>query len=176
MADKKINLIFVVLVILASGFTNPDQAESLAGDYTLFKIDRSRDPDIVLYDVKLDPQGNLDTSSPITVYWKKFTKDGSLESLTGIQKKFGYGIKFENISKHSAAFTFVSSLDRVFELNQSGNHLFRVYTEAGGKKIEVQKLYIHFEDDSFWFPKISRIDITGIDALEGSVISESIIP
>ena len=79
--NRKIQIILVVMAVFAFGFTNPDQAEKLAGDYNLFKIDRNRDPDIVVYDVRLDSQGKLDTSSPISVYWKKLSRDGIFEPL-----------------------------------------------------------------------------------------------
>jgi len=174
--NRKIQIILVVMAILASGFTNPDQVEKLVGDYNLFKIDRNRDPDIVVYDVRLDSQGKLDTSSPISVYWKIFSTDGISEPLTRIQKRFGYGITFQNISEHSADFKFVSSLDRIFELRKSGDDHYKVYTYSEGSKVEVKSLYIHFEDDSFWFPEISRIELVGLDTEKGSIVSESIIP
>ena len=174
--NRKVKIILVVLTVFASGFTNPDHSENLAGDYNLFKIDRSRGPDIVVYDVRLDSQGKLDTSSPISVYWKKFSEDGITEPLTGIQKKFGYGIKFQRIGEYSAEFKFVSSLDRIFELRKSGDDHYRVYTFSEGNKVEVKRLYIHFEDDSFWFPEISRIELVGLDTDKGSMVYESIIP
>jgi len=132
------------MVVLTSGYTNPDQAEKLAGDYHLFIIDRSR--------------------------------DSIFEPLTGIQKKFGYGIKFQHISEHSADFKFVSSLDRIFELRKSGDNHYKVYTYSEGNKVEVKSLFIHFEDDSFWFPTISSIELAGLDTEKGSRVSESIIP
>ena len=174
--NRKVKIILVVLTVFASGFTNPDHSENLAGDYNLFKIDRSRGPDIVVYDVRLDSQGKLDTSSPISVYWKKFSEDGITEPLTGIQKKFGYGIKFQRIGEYSAEFKFVSSLDRIFELRKSGDDHYRVYTFSEGNKVEVKRLYIHFEDDSFWFPEISRIELVGLDTDKGNMVYESIIP
>ena len=174
--NRKVKIILIVLTVFASGFTNPDNSENLAGDYKLFKIDRSRGPDIVVYDVRLDSQGKLDSSSPISVYWKKFSEDSITEPLTGTQKRFGYGIKFQNISEHSADFKFVSSLDRIFTLRKSGDDHYRVYTFSEGNKVEVKRLYIHFEDDAFWFPEISRIELVGLDTEKGSMVSESIIP
>jgi hypothetical protein len=174
--NKKAQIILAVMTIFISGYTNPDRGDNLEGNYNLFKIDRSRGPDIVVYDVKLDSQGKLDTSGPISVYWKKFSEDSIIEPLTGIQKKFGYGIKFQNISEQSADFKFVSSIDRIFELRKSGDDHFRVYTFSEGHKVEVKSLYIYFEDDSFWFPEISRIELLGLDTEKGRLVSESIIP
>ena len=176
MGQRKVTIILAAITVFASGFTNPDQGDNPTRAYNLFKIDRSRDPDIVLYDVNVDSQGNLDTSMPISVYWKKITENGVFEPLTGIQKKFGYGIKFQNINNHSAEFKFVSSLDRIFELRKSGDDHYRVFTFSEGHKVEVKSLYIHFEDDTFWFPEISSIELVGIDVALGGLITESIIP
>jgi len=160
-----------MLTIFTSGYTTPDHSDKLAGDYNLFKIDRSRDPDIVVYDVRLDSLGKLDSSSPIAVYWKKFSRDGRFEPLTGIQKKFGYGIKFQNIGEHAADFKFVFSLDRKFELRKSEDDHYRVYTFSEGNKVEVKSLFIHFKDDPFWFPEISRIELVGLDTEKGRMVS-----
>jgi hypothetical protein len=176
MNRKQIKITLAVMIVISSGFTNPDHSGYYPGEYNLFRIDRSRDPDIVIYDVNLDSQGNLDSSMPISVYWKKYTQDGQVESLTGIQRKFGYGIKFQSIGEHMADFQFVSSIDRTFELRRTSDEHYRVYTISGGKKIEVKSLYIHFKDDSFWFPGISKIELYGIDTDRGSQVAETIIP
>ena len=89
-----LNISALILIFLfLSGFSNPDNRETYPGDYNLFKIDRSRDADVVMYDVKLD-----------------------------------------------------------------------------------SSLYIHFEDNSFWFPNISRIELKGNDNGHGAYITETITP
>ena len=160
----------------SSGFNNPDLKLKIPGEYNLFKIDRSRNADIVMYDVNLDIRGQLNTSNPISIYWKKHTEEGQYESLTAIQRKFGYGIKFQDISENKAVFQIVAYSGLTFELRRSGDDYFRVYTITDGKEIELKSLYIHFEDDSFWFPSISKIELHGIDANKGEFIAETIIP
>ncbi len=124
----------------------------------------------------LDSQGNLDRSMPIRIYWKRISKESQFESLTRIQNKMGYGIKFQNISENKADFQFVSSLDRIFELRKCSDNHYRVFTTCDSQHVEVKSLFIHFKDDSSWFPAITKIDLYGIDAASGGVITESIVP
>ena len=176
MRKTKVILVVATLVIALFGFTNPDHSSEYPGDYTLFKIDRSRDPDVVMYDVNLDSKGKLNGSMPISVYWDKNTTNGGKESLTGIQKKFGYGIRFQDISEYGADFQFVSYFKRTFELRRTGDENYHVYTVSNGEKIEVKRMYIHFENDSFWFPAISRIELYGIETNMGNPVKETITP
>ena len=176
MNSAKIIATLVILTLILSGYTNPDRSGDYPGNYNLFKIDRSRDRDIVLYDVRLDSLGNLDSSGPISAYWKKFTENGRYEPLTMIQQKFGYGIRFHNISESVADFQLVSFQDQLFRLRKNKDNEYRVYLVSGGKNIELRSLYIQFEDDSFWFPEISRIEIKGMDLAEGGLVTEIIIP
>ncbi|MCD6597742.1 MAG: DUF4833 domain-containing protein, partial [Bacteroidales bacterium] len=142
----------------------------------LFQIDRSRDPDVIMYDVNLNSLGELDKSNPINIYWIKNTQKGIIKPLTGIQKKFGYGLKFISISENMADFQFVSYFDRVFKLRKTDNNQFKVFTVSHNKKVEVQRLYVQFEDKSSWIPNILNIELYGIDTDNGNPVHESIAP
>ena len=174
---RKVVIVFLAMIAAgSSGFTNPDASKEYPGDYNLFSIDRSRDPDVIMYDINLDSQGKLDTTMPITIYWNRKSDNGRTDALTGIQKKFGYGLQFLRISDYSADFKFVSYFKRSFELRKSGNDEYRVYTYSDGKNVEVRNMYIHFENDSFWFPAITKIELIGIEPNKGSLVKETIIP
>ena len=161
----------VLISCLFAGFSNPDPLPPFSGSYHLFKIERSRDPDIVMYDVNLDSKGNLDRSMPIKIYWIKKTEDNHFETLTGIQRKFSYGLSYKDISENRVVFQFASSLDRTFELIKCSDNYYRVFTDYYGKQVELKSLYVHFEDESFWFPSISKIDLFGIDSDDGNIIA-----
>ncbi len=170
-------IIYLLLIsVFISGFIYTSKPGKIHGNYMLFKIDRSRDPDVVMYDVNLDDQDALNTEMPIRTYWKKNTQDGQFEFLTGIQKKLGYGLKFHDVTKNKADFQFVSNIDRTFELRRSNDDHYRVFTISQGITVEVKSLYIYFKDDSFWFPGISKIELHGIDTATRNVVIDIIIP
>ena len=166
-------IVIIITASFLSGFTNPDK-KNVAGDYNLFRIDRNRNGDVVMYDVKLDTRGNLNTQRPVKVYWKKQSQDGELEPITSIQKKFGYGLRFLNKSNETADFQLVSYKNQVFQIRKSAEGSFRVYTRAAGCQIEVNSLFIQFKDNAFWFPEISEIKILGTDTEKGSLVTATI--
>jgi len=179
--DKLKSITLLILSLLVSGFTNPDtgdytKGKEFSGDYTLFRINRSRDADYLVYDVQLDPDGNLDKSNPVKIYWKKQGQEIKSEPLTPIQNKFGYGIKIKDLTPEMAEFQLVSYREQVFRLSRSSDGSFRVYTSSAGCDIEVSSLYIHFEDDSFWFPSVSGIDVSGVDLASGNNVKVNISP
>ncbi|HEC41300.1 MAG TPA: DUF4833 domain-containing protein [Bacteroides sp.] len=174
MRKSQVIIILLILGMVVSGFSDPDINHNYAGDYNLFEIERSRDADVVMYDVNLDSSGNLDAAKPISIYWKKHTESGRLAAITSIQKKFGYGIKIQDLRENTVDFEIVSYKDQVFQLRKTFGGRYRVFTSSQGKEIEVTSLYIKFEDDSFWFPTVSRVEVQGIDTDRGSQVSETI--
>jgi len=169
--SKSIIVIFIALSL--SGFTNPDK-DDFAGDYNLFRIDRNRNADVVMYDVDLDKQGKLNTSTPVKVYWKKLSHKGELEPITSIQKNFGYGLRFLEKSAEKVDFRLVCYKDQVFHIRKSDEGSFRVYTSTAGCEIEVNSLFIQFKDDAFWFPEILTIKILGTNTEIGSLVTATI--
>jgi len=169
------NLIIIIIALSLSGFTNPGKDE-FAGDYNLFRIDRNRDADVVMYDVKLDRQGNLHKSHPVNIYWKRLSQNGELEPITNIQKNFGYGIRYFENSIEMADFKLVSYKDQVFQIRRSNEGQFRVYTRTAGCELEVNNLYIQFKDNAFWLPEILKIEIQGLDTENGNPVTAVITP
>jgi len=168
-------LIILISTLVSTAFIYPGGSYVATERNMLFKIDRSRDPDVIVYDVNLNSMGELDKSNPINIYWIKNTQKGIIKPLTGIQKKFGYGLKFISISENMADFQFVSYFDRVFKLRRTDNNQFKVFTVSHNKKVEVQRLYVQFEDKSSWIPNITNIELYGIDTDNGNPVSESIL-
>ena len=166
-------LVVITIALSLSGFTNPDK-DDFAGDYNLFRIDRNRNADVVMYDVDLDTQGKLNTSTPVKVYWKKLSQQGEFEPITSIQKNFGYGLKILEKSTEKVDFQLVSYKKQVFQIRKSSEGTFRVYTHSAGCEIEVTSLFIQFKDNAFWFPEISEIKILGTDTEKGSRVTATI--
>jgi hypothetical protein len=139
----------------------------------LFKIIRSRDSNEVIYDINLTPAGSLNISNPINIYWINKTENGSTEPLTRIQKKYAYGLKFMNVSDEKADFEFVSFLDRLFLIRKTDDNIYKVFTYTDDKKIEVSSLFILFKGSS-WIPTILKVELHGIDTIDGSLVVETI--
>jgi hypothetical protein len=94
----------LIVVCFCSSFLLKASALSENPDYNLFKISRSRDADVICYDVSLGADGRLDAGSPVNIYWKRKSKVSVREPLTWIQNRYSYGIKFLETSGDHAKF------------------------------------------------------------------------
>lgn len=143
---------------------------------TLFKIGRSKDANEIIYVVRTTSEGSLDLSDPVHIYWKKFTKNGVIEPLTGIQCAFAYGLNFLSRSTERADFQFVSYSKRTFSVRKTRDGRFKVFTTANGTEVEVERLFIQIDGGTFWFPKISRVELHARIPDAGEPVVEIIRP
>ena len=173
---KKAALLLMLVSFAFFGFKGSGSKLSLAGNYHLFNIDRSRSADIVMYDVNLDNNGILDHNRPIRAYWVKRTENSQLQPLTLMEEKLGYGLDFSFVTDDVCQFEFVSSSVRTFELRKDQTNTYRVYTTSNQKRIEVNSIYVKFANESMWFPVVAAVELQGIDTESGETIKETFHP
>ncbi|MFB3077782.1 MAG: DUF4833 domain-containing protein [Lysobacterales bacterium] len=59
----------------------------------LFKIERSKNANIVQYDARVLPDGKLDPDKPVVGYWIRLAEDGRKMKLRFLEKRFAYGFR-----------------------------------------------------------------------------------
>jgi hypothetical protein len=84
-------LIFIILLLIMTSFflwsplaASQDKAEHL------FLIERSKNRNLVQYDVRLTGNRDLPDSTPVIAYW--ILQDGRREELNSVEKELAYGI------------------------------------------------------------------------------------
>lgn len=145
----------------------------------LFVIERSRNSDIIYYDLNASDGGKLDTNKPISYYWTKESKGHFKEPLTRIQEDMGYGIRYiqsEYQNNDILRFYFISMRNQVFSLKKDNQGRYSLFTSFGGKELIVKRLFIQFGNKSFWFPKISFVEIFASNPITGETFSRKILP
>ncbi|MBE0663360.1 MAG: DUF4833 domain-containing protein [Bacteroidales bacterium] len=163
------------LLIFITGFypwmlpaKEPDNSSAL------FQIGRSRDANEIHYVASLDCEGNLVAENPVDIYWIRHTEGGRREPLTWVQNKYAYGIKYLEISSQKAVFQFVSYPSRTFSIQKSDQGRYNVYTSFENRKFALTRIFVQIENGSFWFPQITRVELSGIDEQTRQYIVESI--
>jgi hypothetical protein len=180
MMNKKLKIsIFFALGIVwffVSGFkfTGADSKGTIS--YSLFKIERSKDANQIFYEVNVDANGNLDTSDPFHIYWVKHTQGGKMRPLTWVQKKFAYGLRFDNVSRQEVRFHFVSYVNKDFHVHQDKSGNYSVFTISLNRMVIVKRIFIQIDGGSFWIPEISKVELHSEDPESGEMIVEIIIP
>ncbi len=163
---------FLLIISLISGAADLGNSNS----NSLFKIGRSKDANEIYYEVKTTPDGSLDLKEPIKIYWIKYTKNGEIEPLTKIQQNFAYGLDILKVTPEKAEFQFVSYSKRTLQLRKKASGSFAVFTEVDGKEVELERVFIQIDGGTFWFPKISRVEVHAKKAEAGEPVVEVINP
>lgn len=142
----------------------------------LFKIGRSKDANEIFYDINVTQSGKLNIENPVQVYWIKYADKGQKESLTWIQDNYAYGLKFLKATESEAKFQFVSYDKRTFLVQKDQDGVFKVFTLSKKKLVAVNRIFIQIDGGTFWFPKISKVELHATDAATGEEKVEIIIP
>lgn len=146
----------IVLAVLCSGLF----ANKPTDTNHLFKIERSKDADQVVYTINLDGRGKLNLEDPIKVFWVRYSSANEIEPLTWVQKNYAYGITYERIAAGHVEFSLKAYPDRKLLLKET-NDGYKVFTISQNKQVELNKLVIWFDGGTFWVPKISKVEIHG---------------
>ncbi len=174
---KKIIITTTILsLLIVPGLFSGATGSEISNNNSLFKIGRSKDANEIYYEVKTNPDGSLDIKDPIQIYWIKYTKNNTIEPLTMVQQKFAYGLKFLETTPEKAEFQFVSYSKRTLLLRKNSNGNYGVFTEVDGREMELERVFIQIDGGTFWFPKITRVEVHAKKAEAGELVVEVIRP
>ncbi|MBT7142789.1 MAG: DUF4833 domain-containing protein [Bacteroidetes bacterium] len=171
---KNRTLFILIISFILISFTAKEENHGISK--SLFKIERSKDSDEIVYDINLTTFGKLNTENPINIYWIKHTNSNKIEPLSWIQKKFSYGLTFLDIGDNKAKFQFVSYGYRNFEIKKNTNGDFKVFTNSQNKEVAVKRIFIQIDGGTFWFPNITKVELHAIDIKTGKDLIETIVP
>lgn len=172
---QNMNLI-TIISILYLGLYLPKNGLAQDKSY-LFKIERSKDSNIIIYSLNTDQCGHLKETCPIEVFWLKREEGNRTEPLTWVQENYSYGIEFLSGNKPNEwEFKFVSYDKRTFKLRKSSDGNYKVYTTSNGREVEVSQIYIQIDGGSFWFPEISKVELYAFEQESHNLVLETIRP
>lgn len=175
---NRYSLINILIVALLFSVAKQIQADGIekSKNAALFKIGRSKDTNEIYYEAKTIQDGSLDLKEPIKIYWIKYTKHGAIESLTKIQQHFAYGLKFLAVTSEEASFQFVSYSKRTLKLRKTAENNYGVFIYVDEKEVELERVFIQIDGGTFWFPKITRVELHARKREAGELVVEVITP
>ena len=172
-------LVFIILIgswFNISAFIIPERFEEVE-QQILFNIERSKDPDEIIYITNLDENGYLNQEFPVKALWLRKSENNMIEPLTRIQKRFAYGIKELDSGLAQSKewhFQLAAYKNRTFILKRNPDNQYNVFTLSGNSEIAVKRIFIKFDGGSFLSPTISYVELNGVDILSGKEITETI--
>jgi hypothetical protein len=175
MESNKI-IILALIGLIFSGVISPSFAYGSENDKNyLFRIERSRDADVVIYEANLREDGSLNQENPVCVYWKKLTDNGKTEPLTKVQNSLSYGLKFLEITSFETEFQLVA-FEQSMTLKKNTDGDYKVYVSIDNQEMEVERIYIWFSNKSYWFPKVGRVELYTKAASTPEILAKVITP
>lgn len=146
------------------------------GDEELFRIRRSKDANLIVYALNTDDNGQLYTLNPVKIYWIKGSEDNSIEPLTWIQQRYAYGLHFSAVSKDAAEMHFAAYTHRKLKLRKNDEGRYCVYVPTNQGEVQLTEIFIQIDGGSFWFPKVSRVELYTSKTKHQPLLAEVIIP
>lgn len=141
----------------------------------LFFLQRTPDANTVVYQLNLEKDGRLNEKSPVKASWIRYEESGVVKELSGIEKKFAYGVKCKALGNEAYEVRLVSYKKLpMYLLKSPTDQQYRLYIRDEGKDLLLKRVFVKVEGGSFWFPKVQYIDLFTIDSENGAQILKRI--
>jgi len=83
---RSINIYIFILVCIMTAVPSTSFSKELETRH-IFKIERSKNANIVQYDVQLTPDGKIYSKEAVIAYWIRLAKDGKRKELSSTQTR-----------------------------------------------------------------------------------------
>ena len=163
-------LLVVILSLL------PQSIFAASGDKAghLFFIERSKNKNLVQYDIRLTENTDLPDSRPVNAYW--ILENGRHEELNSIERKYAYGVvRQEKLDKDKFKVILVAFKSWEIIVERI-NDTFKAVVSINGIESILQKIYIKSEETRVGFPRVLYVELFGRTKETGLPIKERIIP
>ena len=148
-----------------------DNDASDHSDYRLFHVERSKNKNIVCYDVNLTGS-ILDSSEPIKVYWINHEERmGARNGLSAIQKRLAFGYKLKSKNGSSAQITINACPDRTIRIEKDTDS-YRCFTKIAKQEAVLNKIFVKTKDSNSL--KVEYVELSGTSLITGKPINEKI--
>lgn len=169
-------VIIVMMATISATLLSPGESQSKETQTRhLFKIERSKNANIVQYDAQVKADGRLDPKEPVVAYWIRLAKDGQIEDLKWVEKSFAYGFKVKYDTKtNTAVMDMVAKINRKIKVYEIQGE-YRAETTIDGQPAHIEKIFISSKGKGL-STKITFMELFGKDKNTGEDRYERLTP
>jgi hypothetical protein len=162
----------IALSILAVALSMALPGTALAeGAQRLFVIARSKNANIVHYDLRTDARGDPDARDPLDVYWVLHEQSGRRESLSWFEKRLAYGWQVVTpVRKAGFVVRLVAFDQRLLRVIQQGSR-YRALLRIAGRSAYLNRIFVGTSEGGV-VPRVLYLELFGVDAQTGVPIRE----
>ena len=141
----------------------------------LFKIERSKNANIVQYDAQVSPDGKLLKKEPVVAYWIRLAEQGQVEKLSWIQRTFAYGFKAKlDRNRDTAELDMAADFGRPIIVIREGDQ-YRATAPIDGSQSYLEKIFIQAHGKGIKV-NVEYIELFGEDMQTGEVRYQKFVP
>ena len=141
----------------------------------VFRIERSKNANIVQYDVQLTPDGRIYPKEAVIAYWIRLAKNGQRKELSATQIRWAYGFKTKyDVKGNFATLEMKADIGRKIKIS-AVDSVYRGETMIDGQPAFIEKIYITTIEGGM-IPKVKSIELYGKDTSTGEDRYEKIKP
>jgi len=175
MKMKIIFTFFPMFFCLCSGYSQNDYPEPPKTPNRLFYIQHSDNHNTYVYDANIKG-GSIDASQPIDEYRMVYTKNGIKKPLTGMQRKFAYGMILLESEPDLFKFRLASRKRFFFYLNYDPSEGARIYVTVNKQKMYLDKMFVQLKNGIFGINvKAKYVLLYGEDYNSGKPVIEKFV-
>ncbi len=140
----------------------------------LFRIERSKNANVVLYEAKPGKETSLDADDPVTASWLLLASSGERKKLSFFEKlvAYGYNVKLAD-SNQSAVLTLKALRGRTLRVVTNDGCLVALGS-IGGSEAVLKRVFVTTDEHGLT-PKVISIELFGVDPLSGEPRTEKIL-
>jgi len=135
----------------------------------LFVIERSKNANVVAYDVRFGPSG-FDPKDPISARWLMLDEEGQTEGLTKLERKV-YGVKVKSASFTEVDFAIAALPERsiIVRLGADGPEAI---VSVNGVPCRLESIYVSSSEGLV--PTVKWVELKGRSLADGSLVTERV--
>jgi hypothetical protein len=142
--------------------------------HPLFHIERSKNKNIVQYDICVSDDDKVSDPNPVKVYW--ILKNGAKQDLSFIQAKLAYGIESQARMAEDKIGVILTPLKDRQIIVQKIEDAYKAVLAIAGKASILDRVYVKSEERSLGLPKVIYIDLFGRTLETGASVAERLSP
>ena len=167
---------FIIVLLLVILSLLPESIFAVSGEKAshLFFIERSKNKNLVQYDIRSTENSTLPDLRPVNVYW--ILENGRHEELNPIEREYAYGIVHQEKLDENKFKVILAGLKGLEIIVEKLNDSFKAMVSINGRESILEKIYIKSEEKRTGLPKVLYIDLFGRTKETGLPIKERIAP
>jgi hypothetical protein len=141
----------------------------------LFRIERSKNANVIVYELRRGSDGEIDRAQPVRASWIMLASHGEREDLNLLERTLAYGFEVEDAAPRPGwTLRLKAEKKRPIAVREVAGCVHAMAT-IGGSEGALTRIYVK-ADDRTLIPTIAWVDVFGVDPTTGATRYERIVP